>query len=309
MNANSLFPHIRLFAKNGGETPRAWNPRKKRTRASEHMHQAMMNIFEDLSLERAGNVETQKAVMNILEDLQEEIVAKNRFLAVLSHELRNPLAPITSTLEYIKLRGIEDEDLRENIEIIEHQFSVLTRLLKDLLDVARISSNKLQPNFEKVHLQAVIARAVHATKSLVERVKHSLSISLPQDPVWLVADPLRLEQVIINLLSNAIKYTEPGGTIWLIAKVERSGIILEVRDTGVGINPQMVSRIFNLFTQGELSTTRFGGGLGVGLALVRALVELHGGTVHATSEGNGHGSLFTVRLPFVPPHYVAPQKS
>lgn len=273
----------------------------KHSQESENMYEAMMNIFEDLNIERASSVDTQKAVMNILEDLQEEVALKNRFLAVLSHELRNPLAPITSTLEYIKLSGVESTSLKESIETIEHQFGVLTRLLKDLLDVARISSNKLRLNFEEVSLQTIVSHAVYSTDPLIKKARHSLSISLPKKQVRFYADSLRFEQVVVNLLSNAIKYTEPGGSIWLSAKVEGSEITIEIRDTGIGIDPHMLSKIFNLFTQQDNASARFGGGLGVGLALVRSLVELHGGTVRASSLGPGHGSVFTVRLPIAQP--------
>jgi signal transduction histidine kinase len=268
---------------------------------SENMYEAMMNIFEDLNTERSGSVDTQKAVMNILEDLQEEVALKNRFLAVLSHELRNPLAPITSTLEYIKLSGVENTELKESIETIEHQFGVLTRLLKDLLDVARISSNKLRLNIEEVSLQAIINHAIHSTRPLIEKAKHTLHVSLPAESVRFYADSLRFEQIVVNLLSNAVKYTEHGGTIYLTARLEKKDVSIEIRDTGIGIDPPMLSKIFNLFTQQESASMRFGGGLGVGLALVRSLVELHGGSVHATSKGLGQGSTFTVRLPRTQP--------
>lgn len=277
-------------------------------REAEYMHQAMMNILEDLSIEREGNVNTQKAVMNILQELQDEISAKNRFLAILSHELRNPLAPITSALEYIKLCGVENNTVRQSIETIEHQFGVLTRLLKDLLDVARITSNKLQLNFEEICLQTIVTHAIRSTKPFIERKKHSLSISLPEEPVRLIADSLRLEQILVNLLSNAVKYTKPEGSIWLTAYPKNGEVVIVLHDTGIGISRQMLPQLFNLFTQQESSFSHFGGGLGVGLALVRSLVELHGGTVYAASDGPGKGSTFTVRLPFVPPSHAFRRK-
>ncbi|MEK7612433.1 MAG: ATP-binding protein [Patescibacteria group bacterium] len=291
--ANTSPDTMRLMASLGMQ-------RKRARMDAEYLQQAMMNIFEDLELERSGNTETQKAVINILEDLQDEITAKNRFLAILSHELRNPMAPITSSLEYIKLRGIEDEELKGSIAMIEHQFGVLTRLLKELLDVARISSNKLQLNVSEIRLQELIDHTVNSINPLLEEARHTLEISLPDQPVVLIADSLRLEQIIVNLLSNAIKYTESGGTIWLRVRLENGSTIIEVQDTGRGISRQMISQIFNLFTQEETPSAHFKGGLGIGLALVRSLVELHGGTVSAKSEGLGKGSIFTVKLPLIP---------
>lgn len=275
-----------------------------KTNESQRLYQAMINIFEDLSVERKGNVDTQKAMINILEDLQREVVAKNKFLAILSHELRNPLAPITSTLEYMKLVGLEYGPHKESIEIIEHQFEILSKLLKDLLDVARISSNKLQLNFEEVCLHSIINHAVDSTRPFMQKAGHSFSVSLPKKSIRLVADPLRLEQILVNLLSNAIKYTGPDGLIRLTAYHDKDKVIIEIKDTGIGIDPKMLSQIFNLFTQQEDSSVRVVDGLGIGLALVRSLVELHGGLVYASSKGVGKGSIFKVQLPLIPPRYA-----
>ena len=270
---------------------------EKHREETEQMNRAMMNIFEDLSAERAGNVDTQKSMINILEDLRDEIRAKNKFLALLSHELRNPLAPITSTLEYMKIVSGKNKIFQGSIETIEHQFGVLTRLLRDLLDVARISSDKLRLNLEEVSLQTIIGHAIDSTRPFLQTAKHSLSLSMPERPIRFKADPLRFEQIIVNLLSNAIKYTEPGGSIGIVVKEARSETTIMIWDTGIGIDPQMLPRIFNLFTQQDQPAVRFGGGLGVGLALVRSLVKLHGGKVFASSGGIGKGSTFTVCVP------------
>jgi CheY-like chemotaxis protein/two-component sensor histidine kinase len=176
----------------------------------------------------------------------------------------------------------------------------MNRLVDDLLDVARIARGKIELQKEVVELTTVVARAVETSRPLIDARKHDLTVSLPAEPVRLEADPARLAQVLINLLNNAAKYTEEGGRIWLTAERERCGVTLRVRDTGVGIPPEVLPHVFGLFTQEERSLARSQGGLGIGLSLVRGLVEMHGGSVEATSPGVGRGSEFTVRLPALP---------
>src|SRR5437660_8032268 len=171
------------------------------------------------------------------------------------------------------------------------------RLLDDLLDVSRVSRGRIELRKEIVDAIPVIERTLEAIRPLIEERRHNLSVSVPSEPLWLEADPHRLEQVLTNLLTNAAKYTDPGGQVWLTAVREGRQIVIRVRDTGVGITAEMLSRIFDLFVQAERRLDRSQGGLGIGLTLVHRLVELHGGTVEASSPGVGRGSEFVVRLP------------
>lgn len=219
---------------------------------------------------------------------------KDEFLAMLAHELRNPLAPLSTSLHLI---ASDAPDRARFLEMAERQVRHLVRLVDDLLDVSRISSGKVVLRTESVALSDVVARAVELSQHLVESRGHALTISLPPQPVRLQGDPIRLAQVIANLLSNAAKYTPPGGSIWLTAETVAAELTLRVRDTGIGIPPELLSTIFDLFVQGDASLDRARGGLGIGLTLVRGLVELHGGRVEAHSAGIGRGSEFIVRLP------------
>jgi signal transduction histidine kinase len=225
---------------------------------------------------------------------------KDEFLAMLAHELRNPLAPLTNALHMLRPDGLEGPEAEQVRAIAERQVRHLTRLVDDLLDVSRINNGKIQLRKGRVDLGAAIARAVDSARPLIESRRHELSISLPDGPVSLEADAARLEQVLSNLLNNAAKYTEPGGRIELEAGCEADEAFVRVRDTGIGIAPELLPRVFDLFTQEERSLDRSQGGLGIGLTLVRRLVQLHGGSVVATSDGVGRGSEFVVRLPLGP---------
>jgi signal transduction histidine kinase/DNA-binding response OmpR family regulator len=220
---------------------------------------------------------------------------KGEFLAMLAHELRNPLSPLLNAMHL--LRGAVTPAAEQARAIAERQVLHLARLVDDLLDVSRIDTGKIELRTSPVVLQDVVGRAVDSSRPLVQSRDHNLSVNLPADPLLLMADPARLEQVLTNLLNNASKYTDLGGNIFL--EVERSAgeATIRVRDTGIGITPELLPRVFDLFTQAKRSLDRSQGGLGIGLTLVRHLVELHGGTVSASSEGIGLGSVFTVRLP------------
>src|SRR5476651_893652 len=232
---------------------------------------------------------------------------KDEFLAMLSHELRNPLAPILNAALLLRLHsnrnrlhGIEDPVVHQSAGIIERQVGQLARIVDELLEVSRITTGRIQLQKERIALSVVVEHAVATVRSLIDQRKHELTVSLPTQAIWLNADAARLEQVVVNLLTNAAKYTDEGGHVWLTLQQEGEEAVLSVRDTGVGIAPEILPRIFDLFTQAERSLDRSQGGLGIGLALVQRLVEMHGGTVTASSA-LGQGSEFVVRLPVVPP--------
>jgi PAS domain S-box-containing protein len=234
------------------------------------------------------------------EELAEANRRKDEFLAMLAHELRNPLAPIQNVLPLIKRGGQGKTALEQSVAMIERQLGRITRIVNDLLDVSRINQGKINLQREHVTLQAVVQQGIEGSRSLLESRKHELTVTLPEQAIWLDADPVRMEQVITNLLSNAAKYTEPYGKIWVYAERLGNDCILTVKDNGVGILAEMLPRIFDLFVQADQSLDRSQGGLGIGLTLVKRLVEMHGGTIEAHSEGVGHGSEFVVRLPVVP---------
>jgi PAS domain S-box-containing protein len=223
---------------------------------------------------------------------------KDEFLAMLSHELRNPLAPITNAVHILRLQKNEDQLQQRAHTIIERQVGQLARLVDDLLEVSRITTGRVQLHQERVAMSGIVEHAVGAVRSLIDQRKHELTVSLPPQPIWLYADSARLEQVVVNLLRNAAKYTDAGGRIWLSLQQEGDEAVLRVRDTGVGIAAELLPRIFDLFTQAERSLDRSQGGLGIGLALVQRLVEMHHGRVQAHSA-LGEGSEFVVRLPVV----------
>jgi PAS domain S-box-containing protein len=223
---------------------------------------------------------------------------KDEFLATLAHELRNPLAPIRTGLQVLNISRDPAVDF-DTRKMMDRQLSHMVRLIDDLLDVSRITSDKLTLRKEWVLLQAVAETAVEASRPVIEASGHVLKLALTSEPVWVAADPTRLAQVISNLLTNAAKYTPEGGLIELGALREDGQAVVRVRDTGLGIPPEMLADVFEMFTQVNRTLDRSQGGLGIGLALVKRLVVLHGGTITAESPGLGEGSTFTVRLPLV----------
>jgi signal transduction histidine kinase/CheY-like chemotaxis protein len=231
---------------------------------------------------------------------------KDEFLATLAHELRNPLMPIRNAvylLERTEGRESRVEDLRD---VIGRHTEHLIRLVNDLLDVSRITQRKIGLKFQQTELQMVIAGAVEVVRPLTTERRQELHVAMPDDPVKMHADPVRLTQVVTNLLHNAAKYTSNEGRIWLSVEVYGNQLVISVRDTGIGLAPEQCRQIFELFQQVHQGIEHSQGGLGVGLTLVRALVELHGGTVEATSQGLGLGSEFTVRMPVVIPIHEEP---
>ncbi len=224
---------------------------------------------------------------------------KDEFLATLAHKLRNPLAPIRNSVQIMKLAGKNSEVAEQDRQTIERQLQQMVRLVDDLLDVSRITRNKIELRKERVALSSVVQSAVETSRPLIEASGHALTVTLPPQTVWLNAGLTRVAQVISNLLNNAAKYTEKGGHIWLTVKRQGGHVVIRVKDTGIGIPAPMLSKVFDLFTQLDRSLERSQGGLGVGLTLVRRLIEMHGGSIEARSEGPGMGSEFIVRLPVV----------
>jgi signal transduction histidine kinase len=221
---------------------------------------------------------------------------KDEFLAMLAHELRNPLAPIRTGLQIIQLSGNSLESASETVQMMDRQLKQLVRLVDDLLDISRITRGSIELRREPCELGTVLSMAIESSRPSIEQAGVELSITTPRHSIHLDADPARLSQVFSNLLTNAAKYTERGGHIWLSAESRDGEVFVSVKDNGIGIRKEMLSKVFEMFTQGD-TTERSQGGLGIGLSLVRALVDQHGGMVEARSDGSGKGSEFLVRLP------------
>jgi PAS domain S-box-containing protein len=255
----------------------------------------VMALVADIGVRRQLERELERR----LEELAEADRRKDEFLAMLAHELRNPLAAISNAGLVLGERRGGDSRSEELLGVIGRQIRHLSRLVDDLLDVSRFTHGRIELRKAPVELAPVVAGAVETARPLIEARGHTLSTSLPGEPLWLEADATRIEQVVANLLNNAAKFTEPGGRIELSVEREADEAVLRVRDTGTGIPPDLLPRVFDLFVQGERSLDRAHGGLGIGLTLVRNLVERHGGTVEAASEGPGRGSELTVRLPLL----------
>jgi CheY-like chemotaxis protein/two-component sensor histidine kinase len=225
--------------------------------------------------------------------------SKNEFLAILAHELRNPLAPIRTAVQILNREGTLAPESQWALSAIERQVRQMARLIDDLVDVARMSTNRFDLRKERVDLGVVLRLAVETSGSLLRAGGQEFTTVVPEDTILLDADPMRLAQAISNCLNNAAKFTDRGGHIWLTAERAGDDAVITVRDTGVGISRAMLPHVFEMFTQGEQTRARTFGGLGIGLTLVKRLVEMHGGTVAAESTGLGMGSTFVMRLPAV----------
>jgi signal transduction histidine kinase len=249
-------------------------------------------LFTDITARRRGERERERLV----EQLREADRKKDDFIALLAHELRNPLAPIRNGLQIIRLSA--DREVRMAAQaMMDRQMAHMVRLVDDLLDVSRISRNKMELRRSRLTLAEAVSGAVETAGPAVEEAGHELTVSLPRRPVYLDADLTRLAQVFANLLTNSAKYTPRGGKIWLAAERRGGEVAVSVRDTGIGIPADSLPAIFDMFSQVDRSIERSTGGLGIGLALVKGLVEMHGGTVTAESDGDGRGSTFTVTMP------------
>ncbi len=274
-----------------GQSPRDWD-------LLEDLADRAAIAFENAQLYRSLQAEIieRRAAETELQDASRR---KDEFLAMLSHELRNPLAPIRNALEVVRRIAPPDSKLTWAGDVMDRQVRHLTRLVEELLDVARISQGKISLNREPVDLNAVIAHSVETAQPFVDARGHGLQVQLPHTPVFLQGDFARLAQVVGNLLHNAAKFSQEGGRIHLALWVEDGNAVIAVRDEGIGIDATLLPRIFDLFSQGSRSLDRSQGGLGVGLTLVRRLVELHGGRVEALSEGSDRGAEFRVHIPCI----------
>ena len=270
----------------------------------------LVDAFNDMLAEIGRRADALQAANRTLEhemDVRQKaedalIVAdrrKDEFLATLAHELRNPLAPIRTGLDILRIRSGDAQATQRATDIMERQLRQMVRLVDDLLDVSRINTGKFAIKMGRVELKAVVNDALEVVRSYIELHGHELVLDLPDRPVFLHGDATRLAQILSNLLNNAAKYTNRGGRVTLSGHVEDKTLVLEVQDTGIGLAPEMLDSVFEMFVQVDSTLERTNAGLGVGLSLARKLVELHGGTITARSEGLGRGSCFSVRLPIV----------
>jgi PAS domain S-box-containing protein len=256
-----------------------------------------LELAEDLARRAAVAVENAM----LLRALQESDRAKDVFLATLAHELRNPLAPVWNGLTIISRAPHDSQRVAQVAGMIERQVGQLARLVDDLLDVSRITTGKIELKKAHCDLGAILRSAIETSRPHIEAARHGLSVEVPEEPLDIEGDPVRLAQVFANLLNNASKYTRPGGQIEVVVQAEPDELVVRVRDTGEGIPAEMLGKVFGLFTQVTHPAERHQGGLGIGLSLVEGLVRLHGGSVEARSAGVGHGSEFIVRLPRLRP--------
>jgi signal transduction histidine kinase len=237
--------------------------------------------------------------LRLIRQLQQVDRKKDDFLAVLAHELRNPLAPIRNATQFMQLKGPTDPDLQDARDIIDRQVRQMSRLVDDLLDVSRITQGKFALHKERVSLGVVLTNAIESSRPLIEGADHQLTVAVPPEPLYVEGDVTRLGQIFGNLLTNAAKYTDRGGRIRLTAERQGNDVLVAVQDTGIGIAAEHLRGIFDMFSQVAPALERSQGGLGIGLSLVKSLVEMHGGRVEARSDGPGRGSQFIVRLPLL----------
>jgi signal transduction histidine kinase len=266
----------------------------RKTREYERLTRELELRVSERTAELEAAILSQEALARRLREADHR---KDEFLALLAHELRNPLASVRNAASIMRMKEPQDQELMWCRQVIERQADQLTRLVDDLLDVSRITQGKIKLRMQTLDLAEVVSCAVETTRSLVEKHHHSLAVRLPDDKVLLHGDLTRLTQVVANLLTNAAKYQNDGGRIELSVQQHDGRVSIRVRDEGIGIAPEMLTQIFELFAQGERSLDRAQGGLGIGLSLVKSLVEMHGGNVTAQSEGLGKGSEITVHLP------------
>ena len=265
----------------------------------------LIGVINDVTERR----EMENELRRMAADLSDADRRKDEFLATLAHELRNPLAPIRNGIELLRRGAADNPQARSVVGVMERQMSHLVRLVDDLLDVSRITRNKLELRRQAVELAPIVQAAVEACKPLLESKGHQLEVQLPPMPVHVDADPTRLVQVLANLLNNACKYTERGGHIRVALERQGQEAVLTVRDDGSGIPPELLPRMFDMFTQLDRELERSQGGLGIGLSMVRRLVELHGGSVSIHSDGLGQGTCVAVRLPTVFAPMPTPSRS
>jgi len=258
-----------------------------------HYRAADLSVAQDLAERSAIAIENAR----LYRELREADRRKDEFLATLAHELRNPLAPIRNSLQILKMPRVDAATAQQTREMMERQIHHLVRLVDDLLDVSRVMRGQIDLRKETVELATIVARAVETAKPLIEAHGHRLDLDVSTEPLPLNADPVRLVQALGNLLNNSAKYSEDNGRIQLSATSDKGEAVIKIRDQGIGIDKEMLPRIFDLFVQADHASTKAQGGLGIGLTLVKNLIEMHGGTVSAHSDGLGKGAEFVVRLP------------
>jgi signal transduction histidine kinase len=273
------------------------NLQEEKTRELESLNQTLKRANTDL--EHTNRIlQSEVAERARAEDaLKEADRHKDEFLAVLAHELRNPLAPIRNAVEIMRRSALPDPQLAWSRDVVERQVKHLTRLVDDLLDVSRITRGNINLSREAVPVTTIVARAIETIQPLIAEQRHELTVDVPEESLEVEGDLTRLTQVLGNLLNNAAKYTDPGGSIAVTVRRVGTDVDIRVRDNGIGIPPELLPRLFQLFTQVDGAAHRAQGGLGIGLALVRQLIQMHGGSVTAYSQGPGHGSEFLIRLP------------
>jgi PAS domain S-box-containing protein len=304
-----LVPGLLEFAGCAGGASRAADPRPRPRRWEGEVARADgSTVPVEISLSPT-DIDDRRELTVIARDITERRRAelalrdadrrKDEFLGMLAHELRNPLAAITNASEVLRHLLQSDHRAASLNDVVVRQTRALAHMVDDLLDLSRVTVGKIALAKEPVVLSQIVTKAVDSVWRTVDQPQHELAVTVDPDPVWVDADATRLEQVIVNLLTNAAKFTPPGGRISLLAGREGDAAIVRVRDTGIGISAELLPHVFGLFVQGDRSLERSKGGLGIGLALVRQLVALHGGTVSASSAGLGHGSEFVVRLPML----------
>jgi signal transduction histidine kinase/ActR/RegA family two-component response regulator len=266
----------------------------RKTRDAERLNQELESRVAARTAELEQAVLQQTALMGRLRDADRR---KDEFLALLAHELRNPLAALVNGVDIMNRKVVADVELDWCRSVFERQVRQLTRLVDDLLDVSRITLGKIKLRNEPVDVGDFVRAAVEASKPMIDERRHELTVTLPEEPLVVHGDAARLTQVVSNLLNNAAKYQDEGGVVGVQARREGEEVVVTVADAGAGISDEMLPRVFGLFVQGGQPAERTAGGLGVGLSLVKNVVELHGGSVEAESEGAGSGSTFRVRLP------------
>jgi CheY-like chemotaxis protein/nitrogen-specific signal transduction histidine kinase len=264
--------------------------------AVSEFHLGRRRFFTGIVRDITERKQLEQELRRRVSELAETDRRKDEFLAMLAHELRNPLAAISAAVQ-LTTGPADHEQVEWGMEVINRHIKHLARLIDDLLDVSRITRGKIQLRKEVVDIAPLLQSAAEAMRKSIEERRQELTVSVEPGTLWLEADPTRLEQVFMNLLSNAAKYTGNGGHIRVSAERESTDIVIRFRDTGIGIEPEKLPRMFELFAQGDRSLARSEGGLGIGLTLARSLAEMHGGSVSGHSEGPDRGSEFTVRLP------------
>jgi signal transduction histidine kinase/ActR/RegA family two-component response regulator len=277
---------------------------QSRTEALLRSNTALQEEVRIRELAEAERSQANARLEATMQALRQADQRKDEFLATLAHELRNPLAPIRNAVKLLELPALDERRRQWGRDVISRQVQRMALLLDDLLDVSRITRGRLQLKKDSIDLGSLVASAIETARPMIDAKGHVLEAILPQEPVQLMVDPLRLSQALANLLTNAAKYSDPGGHITVLAALEADELTLSVRDTGIGLSAASLQQVFEMFSQVDSAIDRSEGGLGIGLALVKGLVGLHGGTVEAQSAGIGQGSTFTIHLPAAVLHHA-----